>query len=137
MIMKYELTKDLMSGNSTIDREHRELFDAVNRLFDACSAGKGRAELEPTAKFLLDYVDRHFAHEEELQKKSGYPEYSSHRLFHEGYKKKLREIAAQISAHGSNIADLGVLNAHIGVLVSHIRLEDKKLGGFLIEKGIR
>ena len=51
--MRYELTKDLETGNATIDREHRELFDAVNKLMDACGSGKGRASLEPTMKFLL------------------------------------------------------------------------------------
>ena len=38
--MRYELTKDLETGNATIDREHRELFDAVNKLMDACGSGK-------------------------------------------------------------------------------------------------
>ena len=41
--MRYELTKDLETGNATIDREHRELFDAVNKLMDACGSGQGRA----------------------------------------------------------------------------------------------
>ena len=68
--MKYELTKDLETGNAIIDQEHRELFRAVNSLMDACSKGQGRAALEPTMKFLLDYVNKHFSHEEELQQKN-------------------------------------------------------------------
>ena len=64
--MKYELTKDLESGNAIIDGEHRELFRAVNTLMDACGKGQGRAALEPAIKFLLDYVNKHFAHEEQL-----------------------------------------------------------------------
>lgn len=39
--MKYELTKDLETGNRIIDNEHRELLNAVNALLDACSAGQG------------------------------------------------------------------------------------------------
>ena len=30
--MKYELTPDLMTGNQLVDREHKELLEAVNRL---------------------------------------------------------------------------------------------------------
>lgn len=41
--MKYEVTKDLETGNSIIDGEHRELFRAVNSLMDACGKGQGRA----------------------------------------------------------------------------------------------
>ncbi len=54
--MVYQLTKDLETGDPLIDREHRELLRAVNNLMDECAKGKGRAALEPTLRFLLDYV---------------------------------------------------------------------------------
>ena len=129
--MKYELTKDLETGNAAIDSEHRELLNAVNRLLDACAQGKGRTALEPTLKFLLDYVNKHFAHEEQLQTRSKYPGYTEHKAFHEGYKKKLSEIAAAIPAAGPGIGDVAALNKHVGVLVTHIKTDDRKLGAFL------
>lgn len=133
--LKYELTKDLMTGNSTIDQEHRELFAAVNNMMDACAKGQGRSTIEPTMKFLLDYVNKHFTHEEELHQKSGFPDLAAHKQFHAGYAKKLRELAAAIPATGPTITDVGNINQHIGVLVSHIRSTDKKLGAFLTQKG--
>lgn len=129
--MKYELTKDLMTGNGTIDREHQELFAAVNNMMDACAQGHGRARIEPTMKFLLDYVDKHFAHEEELHRKSGFPDLAAHQQFHANYTRKLRELAAAIPVTGPTICDVSNINQHIGVLVSHIRSTDKKLGAFL------
>lgn len=129
--MKYELTKELESGHAIIDGEHRQLFNAVNDLMDACSKGQGRASIEPTMKFLLNYVDKHFAHEEELQQKSGYPGMAAHKQFHRGYTDKLRQLAAAIPHTGPSIADLSNLNQHVGVLVAHIRSEDKRLGAFL------
>lgn len=129
--MKYELTKDLETGNAMIDQEHRELFGAVNQLFDACSKGQGRAAMEAALRFLLDYVDKHFSHEERLQQTSGYPNMAAHKTFHAGYKKTLKEIAAQIPTGGASVGDLSKLNKHIAVLISHIRSEDKKLGEFL------
>lgn len=132
--MKYELTKELESGNAMIDNEHRELFRAVNELLDACGQGKGRAALMPTVNFLLNYVNKHFDHEEQLQKKCGYPNLPAHHVFHENYKGKLKEIVSQIPAAGPTVQDLSKLNMHIGVLVSHIRTEDKKLGAFLQKK---
>lgn len=131
---KYELTKELESGNIIIDSEHKELFRAVNQLMDACGQGKGRAAIDGTVKFLLDYVDKHFAHEEQLQKASGYPGFAAHHIFHENYKQKLRQIANGIMAHKTTIADLSTLNAHVAVLVTHIKLEDKKLGAYLQKK---
>ncbi len=132
--MIYELTKDLETGNSLIDREHRELLRAVNNLMAECGKGKGRAALMPTLQFLLDYVNTHFTHEEQLQKKASYPGYSAHHLFHETYKAKLKSISDSIPEAGPSVADLAALNTHIGVLLSHIRSEDKKLGAFLLGK---
>ena len=129
--MKYELTKELETGNAIIDKEHRELLEAVNTLMDACGKGQGRAALEPAVKFLLNYVDQHFAHEEQLQKQSNYPGLAAHRTFHENYKKTLREVAAAIPPAGPTIADLNNINMQVGVLVSHIKTEDKRLGAHL------
>ena len=129
--MKYELTKDLETGNAIIDGEHRELFRAVNTLIDACGKGQGRSAMEPALKFLLDYVDKHFAHEEQLQAQYKYPNIASHKQFHAAYERRLREIADKIPAAGPSSADLSSLNAHIATLVTHIKMEDKRLGAFL------
>lgn len=132
--MKYELTKDLETGNATIDKEHRELLQAVNKLMEACSMGKGRTAIEPTLKFLLDYVGKHFGHEETLQMQSKYPNMAVHKQFHAEYTRQLKQIAAGIPASGPSVMDLSTLNQHIAKLVTHIRTEDKKLGQFLNSK---
>lgn len=132
--MRYELTKDLETGNAIIDKEHRELLETVNKLVEACSQGQGRSSLESTTKFLTDYVDKHFAHEEDLQKRHNYPAMAAHKAFHESYKKKLRELVAAIPANGPTVSDVAAINSHVAALVSHIRLEDKKLGAFLKNK---
>lgn len=129
--MQYVLTPDLETGNKQIDKEHGELFSRVNRLMEACSSGRGREEFAPALEFLLDYVSTHFRHEEALQKESGYPDFPAHRQFHEGYERKLRELAADLPHTGATLSDLSLLNRHIGTLITHIRLEDKKLGAYL------
>lgn len=128
---QFEFTKKLETGNTLIDTEHRELFAAVNKLLEACSAGKGRVVIDSTVKFLNDYVEKHFSHEEQLQQKSRYPGMAAHKAFHTKYKQTLKEITSGIAQSGPTIAALGKLNMHIGVLVSHISTEDKKLGAFL------
>ncbi len=125
--MKYELTKDLETGNAVIDSEHRQLFKAVNDMMDACAAGQGRSVVEGTVKFLLSYVDQHFAHEEQLQVQSNYPNYAAHKQFHENYKATLKKLAAELPRDNIGIGDLVKINNHVGVLVSHIRTEDKKV----------
>ena len=89
---KYEFTKQLETGNAIIDKEHRELIQAVNKLLEACSRGEGRTSMDATIKFLNNYVEQHFSHEERLQQQSKYPNITAHKAFHEQYKKTLKEI---------------------------------------------
>lgn len=132
--MRYELTPDLITGNTLIDTEHKQLFDAINSLLDACAQGKGREKLMNTVQFLNSYVNKHFSDEEKLQTSSNYPGYSSHKTFHEGYKRQLSDATQQLLSEGATVRALGVLNQIVGVLVSHIRVEDRKLAKFLKEK---
>ena len=129
--MRYELTQDLETGNALIDKEHRELLKAVNDLLDACSKGEGRSSVQKTGSFLSNYVKIHFSHEEQLQQKNDYPEYTPHKAFHDKYRKDLNSVVEKIPADEASISDLAALNNQIGILISHIRFEDKKLGKFL------
>lgn len=129
--MRYEVTKDLETGNLLIDSEHRQLFQAVNTLMEACSAGKGREKVPSTCRFLEEYVIKHFGDEENLQKKHQYSAYASHRQFHGEYAKNLNKVCREIEKDGPTISALSKLNQHIGVLINHIRTEDKKLAEFL------
>lgn len=129
--MKYEMTKDLETGNFIIDNEHRELFRMINVLQDACSLGKGRDHIAQSVRFLLDYVKKHFGNEDLLQTKANYPGYAVHHQFHEGYKVQLETAAKELLESNASIASLAKLNQLIAALISHIRIEDKKLAAFL------
>lgn len=133
--MRYEVTADLVTGNTLIDSEHRQLFAAVNDLMDACSQGHGRDQIQSTVQFLSDYVVKHFGDEENLQIQHHYPNYPSHKQFHEGYRRQLSEKSQQLLKDGPSIRALGDLNQVIGVLVSHIRTEDKRLARYIKEHG--
>ena len=125
--MRYELTQDLLTGNQLIDSEHRQLFDAINALMDACAQGAGRTKISETVQFLNSYVNKHFGDEEKLQVQSKYPGYAAHKQFHDGYKRQLSQTTQALIAEGPTVKALGDLNRIVGVLVSHIRIEDKKL----------
>lgn len=131
--MKYEITPDLLTGNKLIDEEHRQLFDAVNKLLNAFSNknASGQNEIMTSASFLKNYVDRHFKHEEELQTKYQWREFEVHHRFHEEYKATLADIIGRISPENITIQNMSELNVHIVRLVTHIRTMDKRLGGYI------
>ena len=132
--MRYELTPDLITGNTLIDTEHRQLFDAINALLDACAQGKGRDQVTETVNFLNRYVARHFSDEEKLQQNSGYPNYPTHKTFHDGYKRQLSDSTQALLSEGPTVKALGQVNQMAGILISHIRVEDRKLAKYIREK---
>ena len=131
--MRYELTQDLITGNSLIDSEHRQLFDAVNAMLDACSQGKGRDQIQNKTTFLNNYVIKHFQDEERLQTQSKYPNYPAHKQFHDGYRRQLNQVTQVLVQEGPTVRALGELNKVVAVLVSHIRTEDKRLARHIKE----
>lgn len=132
--MAYQWTKDLETGNTTIDGQHRQLIDAINCLLDACSKGQGRGEIETTMKFLSDYVARHFSDEEALQVRYRYPDYTNHKKYHEGFKQVVAGIAAEFRTNGASISLVAKINSSIaGWLMNHIKKEDVKVAAHIRE----
>ena len=130
--MTYQMTTDLLTGNMIIDKEHRQLFEAINALLDACARGQGRSQLEQTMTFLESYIAQHFAHEEQLQAQTKYPDAVRHKGLHEGYKKVVREICEELKRTGPTVALVGKVNANVGGwLVAHIKREDAKVAAHI------
>ena len=129
-------TPDLATGNPTIDSEHKELIRIISNLMDACSSGKGRLEMVNTIKFLNDYTIKHFSHEEELQRRSQYPDLNNHLRYHAEFRKTVQEIEEKIEKEGASVALLAQINQNIGVwFTNHIRMQDKRVAEHLKNTG--
>lgn len=130
--MAYNWTNDLLTGNTQIDSEHKELIKAINDLLEACSKGKGRAEIEKTVKFLSSYTKTHFAHEEILQMKSKYPDYANHKKYHQHFIATVDDIQKKLLATGPSIALVGEINIKVANwLITHIKKEDVKVAAHI------
>lgn len=133
--MAIQWKDSLATGVQEIDNQHKELFDAINKLFDACSQGKGKEEVDKVIKFLGDYVVLHFGAEEKLQKKFSYPEYNAHKEQHEKFISDFLELKKQIDTEGANARSVILINrVVVDWLIKHIGVSDKKLGVFLKDK---
>lgn len=133
--MAYQMSDDLLTGNNLIDSEHKQLFDAINNLLEACAKGEGRVQITKTTKFLYDYTSKHFADEERLQIQSRYPEYQNHKQMHESFKKSVQEVSKKLEEQGPTVALVGEINSLVsGWLINHIKREDKKLATYLKTK---
>ena len=84
------------------DSEHKKLFELINELNDALSAGRGRAMVARVLQDLTVYVRRHFAAEEEAMRRAGYEglevHIAEHRALAEQVAKYYDEWAGNASA---------------------------------------
>ena len=129
--MAFTWSKDLETGHTLIDNEHRQLIKAADELVEACSQGKGRQELTNSVNFLSNYTKTHFSHEEELMVKSKYPDYAGHRAWHQAYIRDIEAVATKLKAEGATIALVGEVNMKVSQLIMHIKSTDLKLAQFL------
>ena len=90
MIIAFD--ENLITGNETIDNQHRELIDRIRQFVTSCESGEGRLKAVKMLDYLADYTDFHFGQEEQLQEQVGYPELKQHREKHAEFKKTLEEL---------------------------------------------
>lgn len=130
--MVIEWTDDLSVGIELIDKQHKDLFKAVNDLSEAMWEGKGREQMQKLVEFLGEYVIFHFGAEESLMVQKNYPHYSSHKLLHDRFVEDFAQFKAKFDA-GESDANLTakVLDGTCGWLRNHIKKMDKELGAFL------
>ncbi len=133
--MAFLWSKELETGNTQIDTEHKQLIQAINNLLEACSSGKGRAEVGNTVDFLAQYTRTHFSHEQILQQKYKYPDYPNHKVLHAGFIRIVDGIAARLKKEGPTIQLVGEVNMHVGNwLINHIKREDVKVAKHILSQ---
>lgn len=80
----FEWTSDLETGNSEIDEQHKSLFALANELQTATEThAADRETVEDCVWQLTDYVTQHFADEQELMERAGYPALPVHIGLHD------------------------------------------------------
>ena len=132
--MTIEWKDNLATGVYEIDEQHKELFNRINLLFEACSKKKGRAEVGNLMKFLEEYVVIHFDTEEEYMIHFNYPEYSSHKEEHTNFTRDLLHLKKQFEASTESLTLIKLNRKLVDWLRNHIGEVDQKLGVFLIHK---
>ncbi len=118
-----------------MDSDHRSLFEITNTLYEAISAGEGRAVLEDKVDLIISYTGRHFAKEEQLLKKYGYPELNTQRKQHERFRETVMEYKRKYASNEIDL-DIDFINLLRDWIINHILTEDRKYGVYLNRQGI-
>jgi hemerythrin len=122
----------LLTGNEIIDKQHIEIFEYVAQIIDSERTGKIESETGRIIEYLEDYYNRHFATEEELQKKYKYPGYEVHKEMHERFREELVELKHKLAVYGAS-PELTTESVVLMVewLAKHIDKSDKILALYI------
>jgi len=117
------------------DSQHKKLFAIINDLADAMRMGQGREMISNTTRELLDYTRTHFAQEEELLKKTNYPQLALHQEMHRKFVADVEALDRQ-TREGRAANSVQVLNLLRDWLVNHIQKTDRMYSSHLNAAGI-
>ena len=118
------------------DEHHKNLFAMVNELNQAMQQKRSKEAIGSVLQRLISYTGTHFAAEEEVFRKTRYPEEAAHVKLH-------RELVAQAVAlqekfnAGETLLTQEVIEFLQDWLVNHIKGTDSRYGAHLRSNGIK
>jgi len=118
-----------------LDQQHQWLFQIVQDLERAIAGGHGQAEVERILSNLVQYTMYHFATEEELLQKHGFPGVNEHRIEHNQMTMKISRLQDQ---HRDGKADAAetLLVFLQSWLKQHILESDKQYSEFFRSRAV-
>ena len=119
-------------GCEDVDLQHKQLIAHLNSAVTACADGQNTDHVRSTVAFLVNYTVKHFADEEAIQKKCGFPGYEAHKKLHDDLTATVGEVVKKFETDGSTTDLSNTLNTVlIKWVINHIHNEDKKIGEFI------
>ena len=128
--MKYELTKEYLTGIEAIDEEHAKLFELTNECYDLVmddTAADRFDNIVALIEELRSYAATHFAHEEEYMERIQYERRFSERYQHLRFIQKLSEINLDDIDENQQEQLLNILDFLARWLYGHIKVMDCRI----------
>jgi len=127
-------TSSLSTGISSVDRQHKDFVEAINRTHELVEKDAGKNDVLASLRDIMQYATTHFEHEESLMRRFSYPEREDHAQKH-------RILAAQIELMtarcrgGEGVKPQEILEYLRTWLKDHLMETDQRYGDFLRSKG--
>lgn len=121
-------------GIQEIDEQHKELVALLNELHTSILEHRGGAACRETLDRLAAYTRTHFMVEESLMRIGNYPEFEGHKHIHEDLINQVAALQKKLDSGQATIT-FELLHFLKVWLTQHIKESDKRLGGYLIERG--
>lgn len=131
--MYIEFDENLITGNHTIDDQHRELIERIRQFVASCESSEGRLKAVKMLEYLEDYTNFHFSEEEKLQEKVSYPGLKEHQQKHQEFKDSLQELRDFLEeSEGPTDAFIQQVKTNVvDWLFNHIKTFDRSVAEYI------
>jgi hemerythrin-like metal-binding protein len=132
----FEWAADMVIDGGPIDKDHRQLVDLVNQLHTATSQGSGHDIVDKILEELIAYTVDHLQREEQLMASVQFPNLAQHKVGHDKFMVKIRELKQKYDAGSITVASQlsTVLRDWLSL---HIRRSDKEIKTFLTKRNVK
>lgn len=129
--IKFTWSSDFETHIDQIDKDHKEIIDAYEKLYLKMKEGMGHEFVQELILFLNNYIETHFEREEAFMIEIGYPELETHHNYHQEFTAQVKLLSRSLGASPNN-SDLIRVNLLIkNWLINHIIKEDMKIHYFI------
>jgi len=113
-----------------IDDEHAQLFAAADQLHAAIGQGVSKESVRAHLASLIDHSQAHFAHEEQLMIRCGYPEFQEHKAQHKYLMERILQFQRDFVPRRAAL-EAAMLRFLKDWLIRHIDESDRKIAAHL------
>ncbi|OSM05185.1 putative methyl-accepting chemotaxis sensory transducer [Magnetofaba australis IT-1] len=122
----------LATGIKAMDAEHKVLVKLINDVYRLMVSGETGPKAHAVLDELASYTVNHFKHEEEIMSQHKYPVLPGHAKLHVDLTDQVLAFIKAVKAGEANI-DLGLMSFLKDWLTTHIIVQDKKYGEYILE----
>lgn len=115
------------TGVEEMDKEHHEIIDIINQLYEMLRKKRERAELKTIYDRLHRYTEKHFQHEEQMMEESGHEGLAEQQQAHKQFVSELDRMEADLLSADESVVPV-VYKFLREWLLKHIVEVDKRYG---------
>jgi hemerythrin len=123
-------------GIEAIDREHRELAQAINELHAAIRKDDQQGLTGPLLRKVADLARAHFSSEEKMMTANKYPGVALHLFKHQYLMQQIEALLARVNRGGFKLNEFSLTFMHDWFNI-HIHKEDAQFAVWLNDTGKR
>ncbi|WP_196138670.1 bacteriohemerythrin [Aliikangiella sp. G2MR2-5] len=123
-------------GIPSIDEQHKQLIKLINQLNKAMASGESASVVAAILAGLTGYTESHFAYEEQLFEKYGYPQTEEHKKEHQRMIDRIGQFHVEFAQDPGGSISLEIMQFLTYWLTNHIQGSDREYAEYLIKKGV-